>query len=142
MILKRGNLWEALADIHIVTTNSFIKKNGALVMGRGAAAELLNICKPVAKEFGRLILDQHDPTDYGCILHPNRPYGIFQVKVNWFDPAEGRLIVTSSQTLQAIATDGREYAMNFPGIGNGRLTREYVLPLIENLPDNVKVYEY
>lgn len=31
--------------------------------------------------------------------------------------------------------------LNFPGIGNGGLKRSNVLPLLERLPDNVKVWE-
>ena len=30
--------------------------------------------------------------------------------------------------------------MNFPGIGNGKLIPEDVMPIIKDLPDNVKVY--
>ncbi|MEK6860596.1 MAG: hypothetical protein AABY07_01375 [Nanoarchaeota archaeon] len=41
MILVKGNMWDELgkAELILVTANSNIKKNGALVMGAGAAKE-------------------------------------------------------------------------------------------------------
>jgi hypothetical protein len=32
--------------------------------------------------------------------------------------------------------------LNYPGIGNGRLRREDVLPIIALLPDQVTIWEY
>jgi hypothetical protein len=36
---------------------------------------------------------------------------------------------------------GVTIAVNFPGIGNGRLRREAVLPIVQ-LPDQVTIWEY
>jgi len=42
----------------------------------------------------------------------------------------------------AIAHPDCRIDLNFPGIGNGRLSPDQVLPLIKQLPDNVHVWRY
>lgn len=39
MKLVYGNLWNSDCEINAVTTNSFIRSDGSLVMGRGAALQ-------------------------------------------------------------------------------------------------------
>ena len=66
----------------------------------------------------------------------------FQVKYRWYDDASPFLIRESVDQLITFL-NGRPLAvhLNFPGIGNGHLTRAEVLPLLMPLPNNVTIWE-
>ena len=67
------------------------------------------------------------------------------VKSHWKEPARLDIIEQSCKVLSYFLAKYPEISrvdLNFPGIGNGKLKREDVLPLIEQLPDNVHVWEY
>jgi hypothetical protein len=123
-------------------------------MGRGAAYEASKIFPSLPTELGlNLIKTNRAGKTYGIFIfpcfeinHPTRHLiyaGAFQVKYHWKDPASLKLIQISTDQLNVVATamPFSRFAMNFPGIGNGGLNRSEVLPIIENLPDNVYVYE-
>lgn len=57
MILRKGEMFDSLlfCDVLIVTGNSTLKSNGAVVMGRGAAMQMRDRFKDIDKEFGALI---------------------------------------------------------------------------------------
>lgn len=156
MILRCGNLFESMDDVILVTTNSYINKLGALVMGRGAALEMKTIYPGIEKYFGKKVLENFSlpPTAtgqmgrYGVVLKENNVgpqdyLGIFQVKYNFRDEADLGLIEYSTEKLKFLIDDGfinLDISMNFPGIGFGQLSARKVLPIIEKLPDNVMVY--
>ena|SRR5713101_4782445 len=150
MKLAKGDLFrDAFADVILVTTNDFVKSNGSLVMGRGAAAQLAKMYPEVPFSFGKLIKGSASPSHYGVVIDPmsrgSRMYGAFQVKHEWFSKADLTLITYSCLGLENLAKilPNWRFALNFPGIGNGQLSREDVLPIIENfLPDNVEVWEF
>ncbi len=148
MTLEKGNIWGSGADIICVTTNATVRTDGRLVMGRGAALECKQRFPGIDLEFGRKVRQWEARfglgTPYGVVLSgPNcLTLGAFQVKWSFRDAAEVELIRVSVQSLTKIAVEtGAVIALNFPGIGYGRLSRECVLPLLEPLPDNVTVYE-
>jgi len=69
---------------------------------------------------------------------------IFQVKYKYYEAANLKLIKLAVAKLHNRATCGwskLQISLNFPGIGNGRLDRDRVLPLLQRLPDNVTVWE-
>ena len=69
--------------------------------------------------------------------------GWFMVKDHWATPAKVAIIKESVEALVVdVAPYFKRIDLNFPGIGNGKLKREDVLPIIERLPDNVHVWEY
>ena len=149
MKLAKGDMFrDTQADVILVTTNAFVKANGALVMGRGAAAQLAHMHDSIPFEFGVLVKQSPHYPHYGVVISPlpraGRLYGAFQVKDNWFDKAQGTLIHQSMTHLYELAhlLPNWKFALNFPGIGNGQLDRISVLPTIELLPDNVEVWEY
>lgn len=148
MILKHGDMWKSKADIVLFTGNAFIREDGCLVMGRGAALEAQNKYNGCNKVFGELILVHRKKfglgIPYGVILHPNLEIGVFQVKWNFWDDALLSLIQHSAAILKTIANNhnGLNIALNFPGIGFGRLSGASVLPILEQLPDNVEVWKY
>jgi hypothetical protein len=145
MKLITGDLWSELgrAGLILVTTNAIVSRRGRLVMGRGAALEARNRFPGLDFDLGEAILESASP--YGVVLargahHPTTRLGAFQVKNHWRDPADLSLIAFSVERLREIAASSIRTALNFPGIGNGGLPADIVLPLLQNLPDNVTIY--
>ena len=122
----------------LFTGNSYIRQDGALVMGRGAAQQVRDYHVDIDKWFGRAISRQGD--EYGVIIHPDR-LGVFQVKTHFRDRASLALISHSATTLRTLARSfpDMRFVCNFPGIGNGGLLEEDVMDMLdyEDLPDNV-----
>jgi hypothetical protein len=130
----------------LVTTNSYIRRDGALVMGRGAAKQLANLYPDVPYEFGRRV--GCSLAQYGLFWMGQtamRPaLGAFQVKWHFKEQANLDLILDSSRMLKDVAqkcADSR-IDMNYPGIGNGRLSYDIVDPLLQDLPDNVHIWTF
>ena len=147
MIRKYGNMLANLVsgDIYLVTTNSYIRKDGALVMGRGAAKQLATMFPRLPYLLGNRIthLGEYNVGVLTQINEPKLSLGAFQVKFNFADAADLDLITRSRDELHQLACeDGRVFHVNFPGIGNGRLAFDDVLPIMETLPDNVCVWTF
>ena len=146
---KVGDMFEqelTEKDILLVTCNSYIRTDGALVMGRGAAKEMRDSIKGIDKIFGDVVLRKYGNLGkYGVILvvSQKRGLGVFQVKHHFKDKASLDLIKFSVKELiyHAERLGSHIFHLNFPGIGNGRLNKKEVLPLLTNLPDNVIVWE-
>ena len=132
----------ALPVLYIVTTNSTVKNNGALIMGRGAALQARNLIPGIDMECGKVITESGCMQSYGFqeVRAPGRwkaGFGIFQVKTKFDGNAEIGLIVNSCKMLrtwmlqdQVAMQDEIEEGidsplvnvrMNFPGIGAGHL---------------------
>lgn len=148
MKLKTGDMWKVYdeADMFLITTNSFIKQNGALVMGAGIAKQARDKFPGIDLALGSRI--QHLGT-YGLLLSenwPERKLGAFQVKLHFKDSASLQLIEYSCKILtNFIVYNGLEHDkihLNFPGIGNGKLEIEDVFPIVEKLPDCVTLWQY
>jgi hypothetical protein len=145
MRLVTGDLWSELgrANLVLVTTNAIVTRSGRLVMGRGAAREARDRFPGLDADLGAIILGS--PSPYGVALargdhHPVTRLGAFQVKHHWRHPAQLDLIAFSMERLAGITNRYGRIALNFPGIGNGGLRPEAVLPLLRGLPDHVFVY--
>lgn len=145
-----GDMWTAYgdADLFLITTNSTLKKNGSLVMGRGIARQARDRFPGLDVTLGREIA-RHcgNHGEYGLLVSPRWPVaklGAFQVKTHYARPASLSLIRRSVATLLAWCERHPHAAvrLNFPGIGNGGLARAQVLPLLKSLPANVHVWEY
>ncbi len=141
MIREYGDMWSIYGktDCFIVTTNSYIRTDGALVMGRGIAKQLVDRVPGIAWRFAEQI--EH-LGKYGLVIS----HGLiaFQVKYRYDHDAELELITysTSLLSIHASFAKNKRFDMNFPGIGNGRLNYDLVLPIIETLPDNVHVWTF
>lgn len=162
MILKKGNMFDmwGKCDGFFVTTNAFIKKDSGLVMGRGAAKQLKELIPESPFKLAAAIRRRQEHTGsprYGLVLVDDpetyhlhgQAYGAFQVKTHFKDYANLGLIDHAAAMLADWANDPIAqqdlYVVNFPGIGNGKLERKHVLPVLErHLGDcpNVWVYEY
>lgn len=126
----------------LFTGNSYIRKDGALVMGRGAALQVRYMYPDVQYDLGRKI--KH--LDYYGILwtsHPTVDIGVFQVKYSYRDSADIDLIGRSSYKLEKLAKAYPEitFSMNYPGTGNGRLNIKDVEKILCQLPDNIEIYK-
>jgi hypothetical protein len=143
-------MWTAYddADLFLITTNSTLKKNGALVMGRGIARQARDRFPGLDTALGGEIARRcGNRGEYGLLVSPRWPAakpGAFQVKTDYVQPASLSLIRLSAIALLAWCEEhpGAAVHLNFPGIGNGGLARAQVLPLLKSLPDNVNVWEY
>lgn len=77
-------------------------------------------------------------------------FGAFQSKFHFANPSTVELIQYSVQCLKKWANkqfrmvskkmEMLEFALNFPGIGEGGLTRSAIEPLLAVLPDNITVF--
>lgn len=148
MILERGNMWNVfgMGGLFLLTTNPIVRKDGAVVMGRGIAKEAATRFPSLPYDFGKRI-SKLEPGGYGHTVGEIGYYdgwciGFFMVKDHWKEPAKLDIIQRSTDKLRRIASGYTFVNLNFPGIGNGKLRREDVLPIIERLPDNVHVWEY
>jgi hypothetical protein len=150
MKIIKGNLWDSTSDIILVTANSFIKSNGELAMGRGAALELKIKYPNLAYGFGKMVqyysghLKEYNVLIRGEKESDSKIYGIFQTKYHFKDNSDLELISRSVDALCRLINTlpylDKTFSMNFPGIGNGGLSFNIVLPRVEKLPDNVSLY--
>jgi len=152
MKLITGDIWGELgsAKVIFVTTNAEVNGAGRLVMGRGAALQAAQLFPGLAEWLGRdLVVHKLVGKPYGLIVQSPAPakgagtfVGAFQVKFHWRDDADPDLIRFSVARLGQLAALLRPnvLAVNMPGVGNGRLREEDVLPLLLPLPNNVRVY--
>lgn len=160
MILERGDMWSifGVTDWFLITTNPCVRKDGRAVMGRGIAKQAADMFPGLAEKFGS-ILPNLDPWEHPVFTIKTVGYhfglgvmdckiGCFMVKDHWKNQARLDIIQNSCIRLTEILdTITRVYGepirvdLNFPGIGNGGLSRDDVLPIIEQLPDNVHIWE-
>ena len=117
-------------------------------MGRGIARQARNRFPGLDAAFARQIRQicgNHG--QYGLLVSPRWPearLGAFQVKHHDSQLANLELIRYSTAMLRAWCTvhPDAQVALNYPGIGNGHLHREAVMPIIAQLPEQVTIWEY
>jgi hypothetical protein len=128
-------------DIYLFTGNPIIKKNGAIVMGRGAARQVRDRYPGIDVVFGKIISEEPH-LNVLVIGKGDRQLGWFKVKDHWREPAKLSIISKSAAKLTKLATEHPElrFHMNYPGVGNGHLNVATVAPLLQALPDNVLLY--
>ncbi len=165
MILRHGDMWSAWdrADLFLITTNSSTRLDGRLVMGAGIARQARDRFPGLDARLGQAIKDraaikvsfshrgrEYDwwtLSSYHLLVSPDWPrnkLGLFQVKCRFSSPASLDLIERSVSALRRWCGEhpNAEVHLNYPGIGNGRLDPSDVRPLIDELPDSVRVWQY
>lgn len=157
MILERGNMWDVFGqtDLFLITTNPIMRSDGAIVMGRGIAKQAKDRFPELPYKFAERYHDAVEEQQLADIMMPTfvgfigkfdgQLVGWFMTKRHWRDSSQIDVIVNSTRELTRLvkgALPPMRVDLNFPGIGNGKLKREDVLPIIEQLPDNVHVWEY
>ena len=141
--------WES-PDIYMFTGNSTVKKNSALVMGRGAALQVRDTFPGIDKICGNRIKCMSDSM-YGVLffrVDPLEPaeqklIGVFQVKTNYSSDADLNIIENSTEVLKRYAENfpNKTFHMNFPGIGAGHLNYGDVFKIVHKLPNNIILYK-
>lgn len=157
MILNKGDMFEhydpdSMSELWLVTTNGMMKEDkNVLVMGRGAAKQANQLVPGLDAHLGNLItiLCTQRGEEYwlhGLMIDPlgRVNVGAFQTKTHWSHDSTIAMIAFSTGQLWQWSQTHRNITvnLNFPGIGLGGLQRSVVLPVIEWLPDNVRVWEY
>ena len=145
-----GDMWAVFdeVDLFLITTNSTLKRNGALVMGRGIARQARDRFPQLEYRFGQEITQRCDHLGtYHLLISPRYPtakLGAFQVKYHYRQSASLDLIAGSVRALQrwCNAHPVAKVALNYPGIGNGKLKLAQVQPLIAQLSQNVQIWQY
>ena len=143
MIFERGNVFQMIGktDLILATGNSVVKMDGALVMGKGAAKELLSHFPECDKTFGTMAA-RNDR--YGLVFTRvnDQDVGLFQTKMHWRDKSNLRLIRHSTIKLFAhiLSSKPDRVDLVFPGIGFGGLRVSDVYEIIKYLPNNVHVW--
>lgn len=139
--LNYGQPW-ALPDVYLFTGNPVKRRDGAIVMGRGAARQVRDAYPGVDRRFGALM--EPGRRLVWLELAPRQHLGWLQVKHHWRDAADLELIRDSLSRLAALcrARPRVTFHLNAPGCGNGGLDWERdIEPLCEELlPDNAVVY--
>lgn len=146
----KGNMWDVFGntDLFLITTNPIQRQDGAVVMGRGIAKQMKDRFPEFPYDFGQYLQNLKSyvsalPPRVGVVgRYDDQLVGYFMVKDHWRDVALPNVIAESTKHLQDIAANYQRVDLNFPGIGNGRLKREDVIPLLDPLPSNVHVWEY
>src|SRR6476619_1193586 len=99
MILERGNMWDVFGktDLFLITTNPIVRKDGAIVMGRGIAKQARERFPPLPHLFAKSYKEAIDHQAYDDILMPTNVgiiggfdgqlIGWFMVKNHWKEPA-------------------------------------------------------
>ena len=140
-----------------VTTNSIVKSDGGLVMGRGSAGEIARLVPEIRFEGVRAIkrawpnMKLDGTQDYGFIVvrmptEKSTGIGFLQAKRNWMDTSSRQTIVTGLDMLSEWASQRPDIQIRsvIPGWGCGqigrgeRLDKDELLALCGALPDNVK----
>lgn len=129
----------------LFTGNNYVKRNGELVMGRGAAKEVRDLYPLAAPYLGHEITKFIDKDGfYGLAFTgwEDITLGVLQVKKHYSSNADLDLIAHSINDLDKLARRCHyvQFHCNFPGIGNGHLKFSDVFPLLSDLPDNVTFY--
>ena len=136
---KFGNMWHEIrcARMFLITTNSYIRKDGCLVMGRGIAKQAAERMPGLPKAAGDAVKRWGGGhlSEYGLLMSqswPENNLGLFQVKRRYDKPAELYLIQLSARMLAAFMRKNKVPLanLNFPGIGNGRLRQDEVLDIL------------
>lgn len=133
-------------DLYLFTGNRYITAKGKLVMGRGAALQCRDVYPGVDKDLADKISKGKLSPNYFVKftqLDKDQYLGAFQVKNNFADKAELEIIKRSTYILKWFAIDKPHlnFHMNFPGIGYGGLPYESIIPIVQELPDNVILYK-
>jgi len=132
-------------DVFIFTANSYLKTNGALVMGAGAAKAVRDIYRGIDIRLGVKIKNKCGHLgEYYFLWDRSTEYliGALQVKHSYADKADMSLVLKSLDTLNRLGRDrpNINFHCNFPAIGNGGLAYEDILPVLELMSDNIYIY--
>lgn len=134
-----NNLKKDEFAILCITTNATIKKNGAVVMGRGCALEARDKFPGMDLKLAKQIKENGNRVNF-LQSYGNEQISIysFPVKHNWWEDADLKLIEKSCFELKEVKINNLppKVLLPRPGCGNGKLDWEtQVKSLIESILD-------
>lgn len=156
------DLWTEPADARCITTNGFVKVNGALVMGAGVAGQAQarypnfpKVAGNAVKTHGNIVMafrndelrknaweEYNRSMTHGKVPSQLEWFITFPVKHVWYDDADLALIKRSAEQLMTLIDEPafrpifKKILLPRPGCGNGRLTWEQVEPVISPILDD------
>jgi hypothetical protein len=150
MQVVKGNFLSASKGLLLAPGNGVVRRDGALVMGAGAAKALAQAYPYLPRVFGRMARGMPNMGGwhlYGLLIvqvAPGLHTGLFQSKEDWKDRADLSVIAYSARKLaeQLKSNPGLEAHLAFPGVGLGGLEEEEVLEVLEPLLGGFQVYLY
>ena len=137
-----GDLWE-FDGIIAITTNGFVKRDRACVMGRGCARQAAVRFPDLPRKLASRI-----SAEGNHVFHfPEHGLIIFPVKHNWWEAADLGLIQRSAgELLKIIEVKKIKEAVYLPrpGSGNGRLkwedVKKILLPILKSDQFHIVTY--
>ena len=156
MLEEIGGFWERAAqkdiDALVCTTNNVIKSNGALVMGRGIAAQFRESFPYLDLNWGAIVegLQEGGCEDYNVLIDGPRRWGHnkiylvgLQTKRDWAEASPVELVVESCIKLVKLADimNWSRVLMTQPGCGNGGLSWKDVKKKLKFLDDRFIVID-
>ena len=138
--IRYGDLYKSDMEYKCFTANSSLNKYGELIMGKGNALTVKELYPELPKLFGSKIEDR---SLYGCILDTNTNIIAFQTKTDWQKSSTSSFIKNSIESLNNFAVNvfPSDIGLPFPGINNGYLDENTVLPLLLDLNPNVFIWK-
>jgi hypothetical protein len=139
MIEVFGDLWDYKADAKCITTNGFIRKDGAAVMGRGTAKQAAKLWPELPSVLGELLKEGGNGV-YIIGSPPRMDFHLiaFPVKENFWEKADLGLIERSAVNLVLLTekSNWQTVVLPRPGCGNGQRKWEEVRPILESILDD------
>lgn len=142
MIEVFGNLWDAEADLIVITTNLATRRDGSAVMGAGCAREAAERFPNFPWDYGLFLANEGDTPVF---TYDDQALYCLPVKYHWSEKADYQLIDNEVRALVKYVdtTDYKRVAMPRPGCGNGGLQWWSVKQRIQHLlDDRYHVYHY
>ena len=138
--IRYGDLYKSDIDYKCFTSNSTLNKNNELIMGKGNALSVKEMYPILPKVFGNKIKDK---SLFGISLDINTNIIAFQTKIDWKENSTIEIIKNSILKLKeySILNQDKTIGLPFPGVNNGKLNENKVLPLLLLLPNNVSIWK-
>lgn len=129
------------SEIFMFTANSTIRANGNLVMGAGSAKSVRDIYQGIDKQFGSKIVNLQE-FNVTFVKWKEQWIGAFQTKLHWQKESPLYLVRDGVEKLTRIANERPQWVFHLPcpAVNHGGQSVKDVLPLLEQLPDNVIIY--
>jgi len=127
--IVKGDILRSNAEVIAFTANSVIKNNRSLVMGAGCAKVFKDNFEGIDKMFENI------STNFGwkVVDFKGKKIGAFQTKIHYRNNSTLEIIKHSIEELKKDIKNYDSIAICFPGILNGGLKREDVLPLFDGM---------
>lgn len=133
-----GDLWTGAADAIVITTNGTVRRDGALVMGRGCALQAKRRFPGIEYKAGSMVEHYGNRALNLGLFLPRTRIWTMPVKHNWWETADIQLIAESARQLMEMADRFSADAIRMPrpGCGNGNLNWQDVEPVLADILDD------